>query len=176
MMSASSFTTTVIPCLTISTSPSFPCKTTKLSASCFLLPLKPSSLSTGRVFAASEALDSQTTLDPLPDSETPRHQSVRPLLQMQTSQKNQNQAKIFLGKLMRTPASRYGSARTPMQRPWVPCHYQQEACYCVLKSPHVHRMQGSILRFEPINVSYRFLYPTAQTIDSLMQLEPSCWS
>lgn len=73
MMFASSFTTTLIPCLTISTSPSFPCKTTKLSASCFSLnnnavktTLKPSSLSTGRVFAAPEALDSQTTLDPLP--------------------------------------------------------------------------------------------------------------
>ncbi|KAJ6979614.1 hypothetical protein NC653_027688 [Populus alba x Populus x berolinensis] len=97
MMSAASFTTTLIPSPTISTSPSFPCKTTKLSTSCFSFnnnvlktTLKPSSLSTCRVFAAPEALDSQATLDPLPDildgpdsdtfqvgdSETSSHQSV----------------------------------------------------------------------------------------------------
>ncbi|KAL3612178.1 hypothetical protein D5086_003198 [Populus alba] len=87
---------TSIPSLTISTPLSFPCKTTKLSSfslnnnafktNTTLIP----SLSTSRVFAAPEALDSQTTLDPLPDtldapysdtfqvegSETPSSQSV----------------------------------------------------------------------------------------------------
>jgi len=67
-------TLTSIPSLTISTPLSFPCKTTKLSSfsltnnafktNTTLIP----SLSTSRVFAAPEALDSQTTLDPLPDT------------------------------------------------------------------------------------------------------------
>uniref|UniRef100_A0A6N2MME4 Uncharacterized protein n=1 Tax=Salix viminalis TaxID=40686 RepID=A0A6N2MME4_SALVM len=75
-MAVNSITATLIsvPSLTTSTSLSFPCKTTKLSS--FSLnynafktntTLKPS-LSTSRVFASPEALDSQTTLDPLPDT------------------------------------------------------------------------------------------------------------
>ncbi|KAL3576477.1 hypothetical protein D5086_021760 [Populus alba] len=172
MMSAASFTTTLIPSPTISTSPSFPCKTTKLSTSCFSFnnnvlktTLKPSSLSTCRVFAAPEALDSQATLDPLPDildgpdsdtfqvgdSETSSHQSVS----------------IAADADMIMDAARTTNAKTmgPVPLP------TKKRVYCVLKSPHVHKDARFHFEIRTHQRLIDILYPTAQTIDSLMQLD-----
>ncbi|KAJ6292922.1 hypothetical protein OIU78_024993 [Salix suchowensis] len=168
MMSASSFTTTLIPCLTISTSPSFPC----------------------RVFAAPEALDSQTTLDPLPgtldgpgsdtfqvgDSETPRHQSVSIASdadKMAPKQKIRIKLRSFWVKLIEDSCKQImDAARTTNAKTMGPVPLPtKKRVYCVLKSPHVHK--DARFHFE-IRTHQRLIdiqYPTAQTIDSLMQLD-----
>ncbi|KAJ6886432.1 30S ribosomal protein S10 [Populus alba x Populus x berolinensis] len=197
MMSAASFTTTLIPSLTISTSPSFPCKTTKLSTSCFSFnnnvlktTLKPSSLSTCRVFAAPEALDSQTTLDPLPgildgpdsdtfqvgDSETPSHQPVSIAADadmMAPKQKIRIKLRSFWVKLIEDSCKQImDAARTTNAKTMGPVPLPtKKRVYCVLKSPHVHKDARFHFEIRTHQRLIDILYPTAQTIDSLMQLD-----
>ncbi|KAH8518990.1 hypothetical protein Peur_038029 [Populus x canadensis] len=189
-------TLTSIPSLTISTPLSFPCKTTKLSSfsltnnafktNTTLIP----SLSTSRVFAAPEALDSQTTLDPLPDtldapysdtlqvegSETPSSQSVSIAAdadKMAPKQKIRIKLRSFWVKLIEDSCKQImDAARTTNAKTMGPVPLPtKKRVYCVLKSPHVHKDARFHFEIRTHQRLIDILYPTAQTIDSLMQLD-----
>ncbi|CAK7324527.1 unnamed protein product [Dovyalis caffra] len=193
-MAVSSITATLIPSLTISTSPSFPCKTTKLSSfsfnnNAFRTTLKPT-LSTTRVFAAPEVLDSQTTLDTLPHtidgpdsdsfqvggSETPSSQSVSIAADADTmapKQKIRIKLRSFWVKLIEDSCKQImDAARTTNAKTMGPVPLPtKKRIYCVLKSPHVHKDARFHFEIRTHQRLIDILYPTAQTIDSLMQLD-----
>ncbi|KAG6793608.1 hypothetical protein POTOM_002823 [Populus tomentosa] len=199
-------TLTSIPSLTISTPLSFPCKTTKLSSfslnnnafktNTTLIP----SLSTSRVFAAPEAFDSQTTLDPLPDtldapysdtfqvslyvslsrkvegSETPSSQSVSIAAdadKMAPKQKIRIKLRSFWVKLIEDSCKQImDAARTTNAKTMGPVPLPtKKRVYCVLKSPHVHKDARFHFEIRTHQRLIDIMYPTAQTIDSLMQLD-----
>ncbi|KAB5521206.1 hypothetical protein DKX38_025525 [Salix brachista] len=199
-MAVNSITATLIsvPSLTTSTSLSFPCKTTKLSSFSFNYnafktntTLKPS-LSTSRVFASPEALDSQTTLDPLPDtfdvpysdtfqvpvegSETLSSQPVSIAAdadKMAPKQKIRIKLRSFWVKLIEDSCKQImDAARTTNAKTMGPVPLPtKKRVYCVLKSPHVHKDARFHFEIRTHQRLIDILYPTAQTIDSLMQLD-----
>ncbi|CAL5405382.1 unnamed protein product [Camellia sinensis] len=126
--------------------------------------LKPSRSSTIRVFAAPEVLDSQETIDG-PDSSAPEvgelvDSGSSPLTIGADAEKMDSCKQIM-------DASRTTNAKTmdPVPSP------SKKRIYCVLKSPHVHKDARFHFEIRTHQRLIDILYPTAQTIDFLMQLD-----
>ncbi|EEF39575.1 30S ribosomal protein S10, chloroplastic [Ricinus communis] len=197
MAISSSITTTLIPSL--ATSPSFASKptTTKLF-SCSSLSLQANSFSstlklstsTSRLCAAPETLDSQATLDPplettdepdsdsfqIGDSETSSSPSISIAAdadKLAPKQKIRIKLRSYWVPLIEDSckqimdAARNTNAKTmgPVPLP------TKKRIYCVLKSPHVHKDARFHFEIRTHQRLIDILYPTAQTIDSLMQLD-----
>ncbi|CAN1290450.1 30S ribosomal protein S10, chloroplastic [Linum perenne] len=195
-MAVTSVSASLVSSLTISSSSSFSSKTTlassKLSFVSFPLsaPIKPSLLSSSssRVFAAPEVLDSQVTLDlpsetsdsgkyEVPSSETPSSSSLSidsdADTQMAPKQKIRIKLRSYFVPLIEDSckqimdAAKNTNAKTmgPVPLP------TKKRIYCVLKSPHVHKDARFHFEIRTHQRLIDILYPTAQTIDSLMQLD-----
>ncbi|CAN1290449.1 30S ribosomal protein S10, chloroplastic [Linum perenne] len=198
-MAVTSVSASLVSSLTISSSSSFSSKTTlassKLSFVSFPLsaPIKPSLLSSSssRVFAAPEVLDSQVTLDLpsetsdsgkyevhfLSSSETPSSSSLSidsdADTQMAPKQKIRIKLRSYFVPLIEDSckqimdAAKNTNAKTmgPVPLP------TKKRIYCVLKSPHVHKDARFHFEIRTHQRLIDILYPTAQTIDSLMQLD-----
>ncbi|KAF5949119.1 hypothetical protein HYC85_015076 [Camellia sinensis] len=145
--------------------------------------LKPSRSSTIRVFAAPEVLDSQETLDG-PDSATTEvggsvdpgssplsigadaekmapKQKIRIKLRSYWVQLIEGSCKQITDAARTTSAKTLGPVPLPIKKP----------IYCVLKSPHVHKDARFHCEIRTHQRLIDILYPTAQMIDSLMQLD-----
>ncbi|KAL7217206.1 hypothetical protein ACSBR1_029007 [Camellia fascicularis] len=125
--------------------------------------LKPSRSSIITVFAAPEVLDSQETLDG-PDSSTPemaRKPKIRIKLRSYWVRLIEDSCKQIMDAARTTNAKTMGPAPLPTKK----------RIYCVLKSPHVHKDARFHFEIRTHQRLIDILYPTAQTIDSLMQLD-----
>ncbi|XP_052177784.1 30S ribosomal protein S10, chloroplastic [Diospyros lotus] len=146
-------------------------------------PLKSSPPSNLRVFAAPEALDSQEILDgPEPaasevegsgiagasplsigadaDKMAPK-QKIRIKLRSYWVPLIEDSCKQILDAARTTNAKTMGPVPLPTKK----------RIYCVLKSPHVHKDARFHFEIRTHQRLIDILYPTAQTIDSLMQLD-----
>ncbi|KAK9268907.1 hypothetical protein L1049_000672 [Liquidambar formosana] len=142
-----------------------------------------SNLEPMRVFAAPELLDSQETLDG-PDSttfevegsETPGSsplsigadaekmapkQKIRIKLRSYWVPLIEDSCKQIMDAAKNTNAKTMGPVPLPTKK----------RIYCVLKSPHVHKDARFHFEIRTHQRLIDILYPTAQTIDSLMQLD-----
>ncbi|KAK7276945.1 hypothetical protein RIF29_18094 [Crotalaria pallida] len=191
-MAISSFSASaILPPLSLSNS-----STSKFPSFCFLSPppattTKPSPLlhsSSTRLYAAPEVLDSSETLgadndddsDPttfqVGDSETRSAPSVSLGADADTMAPKQkiriklrsywvplieDSCKQILDAARTTNAKTMGPVPLPTKR----------RVYCVLKSPHVHKDARFHFEIRTHQRIIDILYPTAQTIDSLMQLD-----
>ncbi|CAI0378847.1 unnamed protein product [Linum tenue] len=153
---------------------------------------KPSLLSSSssRAFVAPEALDSQETLNPpsetfddsdsgtyeVSSSETPGSPSLdigTDTDNMAPKQKIRIKLRSYWVPLIEDSckqimdAARNTNAKTmgPVPLP------TKKRIYCVLKSPHVHKDARFHFEIRTHQRLIDILYPTAQTIDSLMQLD-----
>ncbi|CAI0374061.1 unnamed protein product, partial [Linum tenue] len=197
-MAATSVSASLVSSLTISSSPSFASKATLASTKFSSLPFplstlsKPSLLgsSSSRVFAAPEALNAQETLDPpsetfddsdsatyeVSSSETPSSpslsidadtdtmapkQKIRIKLRSYWVPLIEDSCKQILDAARNTNAKTMGPVPLPTKK----------RIYCVLKSPHVHKDARFHFEIRTHQRLIDILYPTAQTIDSLMQLD-----
>ncbi|OAY55247.1 30S ribosomal protein S10, chloroplastic [Manihot esculenta] len=198
-MAISSIATTLIPPL--ATSPSFatkPATPTKLFSSSSLTLLSNSvngafsslKLSPSRVFAAPETLDSDDTLDPPPetldepetetfqvgDSATPTSPSLgigADADKMAPKQKIRIKLRSYWVPLIEDSCKQImDAARTTNAKTMGPVPLPtKKRIYCVLKSPHVHKDARFHFEIRTHQRLIDILYPTAQTIDSLMQLD-----
>ncbi|XP_075669043.1 small ribosomal subunit protein uS10c-like [Castanea sativa] len=194
-MAVSSISATRIPSIPLPNSSPFPSKP-KLSSFSFytckaskLKVLKPSLPST-RVYAAPEVLESPETLDPpletpdesdpttfeVGDSETPStsslsigadadsmapKQKIRIKLRSYWVPLIEDSCKQILDAARTTNAKTMGLVPLPTKN----------RIYCILKSPHVHKDARFHFEIRTHQRLIDILYPTAQTIDSLMQLD-----
>ncbi|XVE80516.1 hypothetical protein DITRI_Ditri14bG0146400 [Diplodiscus trichospermus] len=179
-MAISSISSTLIPSLTIPTSPSPKPKFSFLSHSSSLSfnPLKLSnntltrvSQSPSKLFAAPEALEetpevggsevpSSSSVSTEVDKAAPK-QKIRIKLRSYWVPLIEDSCKQIMDAARTTNAKTMGPVPLPTKK----------RIYCVLKSPHVHK--DARFHFE-IRTHQRLIdiqYPTAQTIDSLMQLD-----
>ncbi|KAJ9153912.1 hypothetical protein P3X46_027300 [Hevea brasiliensis] len=202
-MALSSSSTTLIPSLATSSSfSSKPTAPTKLfaSSSSSLSVFSNSvnvafsslklSLSTTRVFAAPETLDSEDTLDPPPetldepdsdtfqigDSEIPTSPSLSigaDADKMAPKQKIRIKLRSYWVPLIEDSCKQImDAARTTNAKTMGPVPLPtKKRIYCVLKSPHVHKDARFHFEIRTHQRLIDILYPTAQTIDSLMQLD-----
>ncbi|GMN62296.1 hypothetical protein TIFTF001_031384 [Ficus carica] len=188
-MAVSSVSTTLIPSLSLSNSSPFSSSKPKLSsfslqfANCSpkLRALKPSPSST-RVYAAPEVLEPPPeTLDgsdglEVGGSETPStsvlsvgadadkaapKQKIRIKLRSYWVPLIEDSCKQILDAARNTNAKTMGPVPLPTKK----------RIYCVLKSPHVHKDARFHFEIRTHQRLIDILYPTAQTIDSLMQLD-----
>ncbi|KAL7186712.1 hypothetical protein ACSBR2_028441 [Camellia fascicularis] len=156
---------------------SLPSTASKLKA------LKPSRSSTIRVFAAPEVLDSLEILDG-PDSSTPVvgglvDSGSSPLSigadaeKMAPKQKIRIKLRSYWVRLIEDSCKQImEAARTTNAKTMGPVPLPtKKRIYCVLKSPHVHKDARFHFEIRTHQRLIDFLYPTAQTIDSLMQLD-----
>lgn len=194
-MAVSSFSATLLPSIPFSNSSLFPSrpslyafpfcsgKTLKLGA------LKPALQST-RVYAAPEVMDPPETAEPPPetvegsdpasleveDSESPSTSSISVSAdadKMAPKQKIRIKLRSYWVPLIEDSckqimdAARNTNAKTmgPVPLP------TKKRIYCVLKSPHVHKDARFHFEIRTHQRLIDILYPTAQTIDSLMQLD-----
>ncbi|CAI0378848.1 unnamed protein product [Linum tenue] len=197
-MAATSVSASLVSSVTISSSSSFASKATLTSAKLSSLPFplstlsKPSLLSSSssRAFVAPEALDSQETLNPpsetfddsdsgtyeVSSSETPGSPSLdigTDTDNMAPKQKIRIKLRSYWVPLIEDSckqimdAARNTNAKTmgPVPLP------TKKRIYCVLKSPHVHKDARFHFEIRTHQRLIDILYPTAQTIDSLMQLD-----
>ncbi|CAN6560520.1 unnamed protein product [Malus baccata var. baccata] len=188
-MAVSSMSSILIPSLPLSNSSAFLTSKPKLSS--FALPSannalklrasRPSQSST-RVYAAPEVLESQETLIPPPEtpevgsSETPStssisiggdgdkaspKQKIRIKLRSYFVPLIEDSCKQIMDAARNTNAKTMGPVPLPTKK----------RIYCVLKSPHVHKDARFHFEIRTHQRLIDILYPTAQTIDSLMQLD-----
>ncbi|VVA97456.1 unnamed protein product [Arabis nemorensis] len=144
-----------------------------LSSSCVLH--KPSISLTKKVFAAPETLDSiPETLDEPVSEEVPSSSSINvDADKMAPKQKIRIKLRSYWVPLIEDSckqildAARNTNAKTmgPVPLP------TKKRIYCVLKSPHVHKDARFHFEIRTHQRMIDILYPTAQTIDSLMQLD-----
>ncbi|KAL7217185.1 hypothetical protein ACSBR1_028989 [Camellia fascicularis] len=144
--------------------------------------LKPSRSSTIWVFAAPEVLDSQETLDG-PDSATTEvggsvDPGSSPLSIGTDAEKMAPKQKIWIklgsywGRLIEDSCKQImDAARTNSAKTMGPVPLIRKPIYCVLKSPHVHKDARFHFEIRTHQRLIDILYPTAQMIDSLMQLD-----
>ncbi|CAL5341607.1 unnamed protein product [Camellia sinensis] len=145
--------------------------------------LKPSRSSTIRVFAALEVLDSLEILDG-PDSSTPEVGGLvasgsSPLSigadaeKMAPKQKIRIKLRSYWVRLIEDSCKQIvDAARTTNAKTMGPVPLpSKKRIYCVLKSPHVHKDARFHFEIRTHQRLIDILYPTAQTIDSLMQLD-----
>ncbi|KAH7546910.1 small ribosomal subunit protein uS10c [Ziziphus jujuba] len=196
-MAVSSISATLVPSLPFPKSSPFSHSNPKLSsfslasANCSLKlrALKPSQSFT-RVYAAPEVLESQDTLQPPPEtldgsgsdasevggSEIPStsslsvgadadklapKQKIRIKLRSYWVPLIEDSCKQILDAARNTNAKTMGPVPLPTKK----------RIYCVLKSPHVHKDARFHFEIRTHQRLIDILYPTAQTIDSLMQLD-----
>ncbi|XP_004291556.1 PREDICTED: 30S ribosomal protein S10, chloroplastic [Fragaria vesca subsp. vesca] len=185
-MAVSSISATLIPSLPLSNSSPFPSSIPKLSSFSFpashnatkLRALRPS-LSSTRVYAAPEVLDSPVpppeilegpNSDETPstsslsiggdDKITPK-QKIRIKLRSYFVPLIEDSCKQIMDAARNTNAKTMGPVPLPTKK----------RIYCVLKSPHVHKDARFHFEIRTHQRLIDILYPTAQTIDSLMQLD-----
>ncbi|XP_048131102.1 30S ribosomal protein S10, chloroplastic [Rhodamnia argentea] len=116
-----------------------------------------------KVSAAPEALDAQETLDG-PDSgavEMAPKQKIRIKLRSYWVSLIEDSCKQIMDAARTTNAKTMGPVPLPTKK----------RIYCVLKSPHVHKDARFHFEIRTHQRLIDILYPTAQTIDSLMQLD-----
>uniref|UniRef100_A0A2P2JNB6 Small ribosomal subunit protein uS10c n=1 Tax=Rhizophora mucronata TaxID=61149 RepID=A0A2P2JNB6_RHIMU len=197
----SSISTAIMPSLSISNSPSLTSKPAMLppfssfSLTCrsvdtgFVRILK-ASPSPRRVFAAPEVVESQDTLDPpaetlggpdsdsfeVGDSEVSGSPSVSISAdadKMAPKQKIRIKLRSFFVRLIEDSCKQIiDAAKTTNAKTMGPVPLPtKRRVYCVLKSPHVHKDARFHFEIRTHQRLIDILYPTAQTIDSLMQLD-----
>ncbi|XP_057485679.1 uncharacterized protein LOC130771975 [Actinidia eriantha] len=187
-MAVSSLTATIRPQLPLSSNFSSISAKPKLSVlslpsnASTLKALKPSRQSTMRVFAAPEVLDSEEFLD-VPDSDTTEiigsvatgsspinigadadkmaKQKIRIKLRSYWVKLIEDSCKQIMDAARTTNAKTMGPVPLPTKK----------RIYCVLKSPHVHKDARFHFEIRTHQRLIDILHPTAQTIDSLMQLD-----
>ncbi|OMO83710.1 Ribosomal protein S10 [Corchorus capsularis] len=178
-MAISSISSTLIPSLTIPNSPSPKPKFSFLSHSSPLSfnPLKLShstlklSHSPTKVFAAPEALEqtpevggsevpSSSSVSAETDKAAPK-QKIRIKLRSYWVPLIEDSCKQIMDAARNTNAKTMGPVPLPTKK----------RIYCVLKSPHVHKDARFHFEIRTHQRLIDILYPTAQTIDSLMQLD-----
>ncbi|KAB1203838.1 30S ribosomal protein S10, chloroplastic [Morella rubra] len=194
-MAVSSFSTTLIPSIPLKNSSPFPSKPTFSYLSFYsakiLKPkaLKPSPPSTV-VFAAPEVLESPETLQLPPetpdgsdsttfevgDSGTPSTSSLSISADSDTmapKQKIRIKLRSYWVPLIEDSCKQImDAARTTNAKTVGPVPLPtKKRIYCVLKSPHVHKDARFHFEIRTHQRLIDILYPTAQTIDSLMQLD-----
>ncbi|KAK9939813.1 hypothetical protein M0R45_016498 [Rubus argutus] len=190
-MAVSSISATLIPSLPLSNSSPFPSSKPKLSS--FSLPSSNSatklralrsSQSSTRVYAAPEVLDSLVpppeilegpNSDEVGSSEAPSTSSlsiggddkVTPKQKIRIKLRSyfvpliEDSCKQIMDAARNTNAKTMGPVPLPTKK----------RIYCVLKSPHVHKDARFHFEIRTHQRLIDILYPTAQTIDSLMQLD-----
>ncbi|WCJ33060.1 30S ribosomal protein S10 chloroplastic [Euphorbia peplus] len=185
-MALSSITTTLIPYVAAaSSSSSFQSKQTKLFSTC-LLPncasLKYSN-SRSRVFAAPETLTSEESPLDEPDAddtfqvgEFPKNPALSigaEADKMAPKQKIRIKLRSYWVPLIEDSCKQImDAARTTNAKTMGPVPLPtKKRIYCVLKSPHVHKDARFHFEIRTHQRLIDILYPTAQTIDSLMQLD-----
>ncbi|XP_057485542.1 uncharacterized protein LOC130771868 [Actinidia eriantha] len=187
-MAVSSLTATIRPQLPLSSNFSSISAKPKLSVlslpsnASTLKALNPSRQSTMRVFAAPEVLDSEEFLD-VPDSDTTEiigsvatgsspinigadadkmaKQKIRIKLRSYWVKLIEDSCKQIMDAARTTNAKTMGPVPLPTKK----------RIYCVLKSPHVHKDARFHFEIRTHQRLIDILHPTAQTIDSLMQLD-----
>ncbi|KAL7217176.1 hypothetical protein ACSBR1_028981 [Camellia fascicularis] len=190
-VAVSSLSATIRPPLPSPSSSNFSAITVKPKLSLLSLPstasllkaLKPSRSSTIRVFAAPEVLDSQETLDG-PDSSTLEvgglvDSGSSPLSigadaeKMAPKQKIRIKLRSYWVRLIEDSCKQImDAARTTNAKTMAPVPLPtKKRIYCVLKSPHVHKDARFHFEIRTHQRLIDILYPTAQTIDALMQLD-----
>ncbi|CAF2155426.1 30S ribosomal protein S10, chloroplastic [Brassica rapa] len=133
---------------------------------------KPSSSFTNKVFAAPETLDEPSSSEEF--SEVPSSssrsvdadkmapkQKIRIKLRSYWVPLIEDSCKQILDAARNTNAKTMGPVPLPTKK----------RIYCVLKSPHVHKDARFHFEIRTHQRMIDILYPTAQTIDSLMQLD-----
>ncbi|KAL6313842.1 hypothetical protein AAG906_010261 [Vitis piasezkii] len=153
------------------------------ASSSSLKTLKPS-LSSSRVFAAPELLSSQETPDGLEDSatievegsETPGASALSMGVdadKMAPKQKIRIKLRSYWVPLIEDSCKQImEAARTTNAKTMGPVPLPtKKKIFCVLKSPHVHKDARFHFEIRTHQRLIDILYPTAQTIDSLMQLD-----
>ncbi|XP_010542529.1 PREDICTED: 30S ribosomal protein S10, chloroplastic-like isoform X2 [Tarenaya hassleriana] len=185
-MAVSSLSSIILPSLLIPTSSSSSSRL-KVSFHSLIPPsihggfsscvLKPSSSSSLRAFAASETLDLAPEILDEPgsgDSEVPSASSISAEVdKMAPKQKIRIKLRSYWVPLIEDSckqildAARNTNAKTmgPVPLP------TKKRVYCVLKSPHVHKDARFHFEIRTHQRLIDIMYPTAQTIDSLMQLD-----
>ncbi|KAL6999136.1 ribosomal 40S subunit protein S10A [Sarracenia purpurea var. burkii] len=156
---------------------SFPSNASKLKA------LIPSRQSTIRVFSAPEVFDSPDTID-VPESSIPEFEGSdapgsSPLSigadvdKMAPKQKIRIKLRSYWVPLIEDSCKQImDAARTTNAKTMGPVPLPtKKRIYCVLKSPHVHKDARTHFEIRTHQRLIDILYPTAQTIDSLMQLD-----
>ncbi|KAF5949122.1 hypothetical protein HYC85_015079 [Camellia sinensis] len=190
-MAVSSLSATIRPPFPSPSSSNFSAIVVKPKLSLLSLPstasplkaLKPSRSSTIRVFAAPEVLDSLEILDG-PDSSTPEvgglvDSGSSPLSigadaeKMAPKQKIRIKLGSYWVRLIEDSCKQIvDAARTTNAKTMGPVPLpSKKRVYCVLKSPHVHKDARFHFEIRTHQRLIDILYPTAQTIDSLMQLD-----
>ncbi|KAL7103369.1 hypothetical protein ACP275_08G175100 [Erythranthe tilingii] len=150
---------------TISSRPqlSFPCSNPSK-----LLTVKPARISNSRILAAPEALEpavdsaiaeGEAPLDSS-DKVSPK-QKIRIKLRSYWVPLIEDSCKQIMDAARTTNAKTVGPVPLPTKR----------RVHCVLKSPHVHKDARFHFEIRTHQRLIDILYPTAQTIDSLMQLD-----
>ncbi|XVF70862.1 hypothetical protein PTKIN_Ptkin11bG0196500 [Pterospermum kingtungense] len=180
-MAISSISSTLIPSLTTSNSASPKPKLTFLSHSSPLSfnPLKlnnntlirvPQSPTT-KLFAAPEALEETPEVG---DSEVPSSSSVSAEVDKAApKQKIRIKLRSYWVRLIEDSCKQImDAAKTTNAKTMGPVPLPtKKRVYCVLKSPHVHKDARFHFEIRTHQRLIDILYPTAQTIDSLMQLD-----
>ncbi|OWM81353.1 30S ribosomal protein S10, chloroplastic [Punica granatum] len=170
-MAASSISATLFPSLPV---PNSSPASTRARTCCVSLPSSSGNAlklknfshhpsSSTRLSAAPEALDSQEVLDG-PDAaavEMAPKQKIRIKLRSYWVPLIEDSCKQILDAARTTNARTMGPVPLPTKK----------RIYCVLKSPHVHKDARFHFEIRTHQRLIDILYPTAQTIDSLMQLD-----
>ncbi|XP_033146787.1 30S ribosomal protein S10, chloroplastic isoform X2 [Brassica rapa] len=168
-MAVSSVTSFILPSFANPTSSSstrqkvslLPSSTHGVIGSCVLN--KPSVSFTKKVFAAPETLTPETLDEPTSEefSEMAPKQKIRIKLRSYWVPLIEDSCKQILDAARNTNAKTMGPVPLPTKK----------RIYCVLKSPHVHKDARFHFEIRTHQRMIDILYPTAQTIDSLMQLD-----
>ncbi|OVA20156.1 Ribosomal protein S10 [Macleaya cordata] len=165
----------------------------KPKPSVFSLPPNVSKLPTltsrhsSRVFAAPELLESEEAIDTIPDgldsatfevggSETPGTSQIAigaDVDKMAPKQKIRIKLRSYWVPLIEDSCKQImDAAKTTNAKTMGPVPLPtKKRIYCVLKSPHVHKDARFHFEIRTHQRLIDILYPTAQTIDSLMQLD-----
>ncbi|XP_057460926.1 uncharacterized protein LOC130751351 isoform X1 [Actinidia eriantha] len=187
-MAVSSLTATIGPQLPLSSN--FSAISAKPKLSVLSLPSNASTLkalktlrqSTVRVFAASEVLDSEEILD-VPEFDTTEIISsvasgsspinIGADADKMAKQKIRIKLRSYWVKLIEDSCKQImDAARTTNAKTMGPVPLPtKKRIYCVLKSPHVHKDARFHFEIRTHQRLIDILHPTAQTIDSLMQLD-----
>ncbi|XP_057795247.1 30S ribosomal protein S10, chloroplastic-like [Salvia miltiorrhiza] len=172
---SSSFSTITIPVCNSSITSSRPQVSFYCSNPSKFMALKPSRITSSRVMAAPEVLesnaDASATEDEAPsasalsvgadsDKVAPK-QKIRIKLRSYWVPLIEDSCKQIMDAARTTNAKTMGPVPLPTKR----------RVYCVLKSPHVHKDARFHFEIRTHQRLIDILYPTAQTIDSLMQLD-----
>ncbi|CAA6667346.1 unnamed protein product [Spirodela intermedia] len=114
-----------------------------------------------RVFAASELVGKTTEDAELSGTDMAPKQKIRIKLRSYWVPLIEDSCKQILDAARNTNAKTMGPVPLPTKK----------RIYCVLKSPHVHKDARFHFEIRTHQRLIEILYPTAQTIDSLMQLD-----